>query len=132
MIKNMSRGAIIALVVALVALVAGGAYLLWPPRGGHKVVAYFTNAVGLYAGDDVEFHQSSSKATTVGGLDAWELRYQVRIDYRANIPGDNVELLVVQHTDGSRSVLMTFATIGDAETQKQVDGARAGLRVEKR
>lgn len=86
----------------------------------------------FYAGDDVEFHQSSSKATTVGGLDAWELRYQVRIDYRANIPGDNVELLVVQHTDGSRSVLMTFATIGDAETQKQVDGARAGLRVEKR
>ena len=36
MIKNMSRGAIIALVVALVALVAGGASLLWPPRGGHK------------------------------------------------------------------------------------------------
>lgn len=85
----------------------------------------------FYAGD-VEFHQSSSKAITLEGLKTWELRYQVRVDYRDNIPGDDVTLLVVQHTDGSRSVLMTFATIGDTGTQTQVDGARAGLRVEKR
>jgi hypothetical protein len=41
-------------------------------------------------------------------------------------------VLVVQHTDDSRSALLTFATIGDTETQRQVDGSRAGVRVEKR
>ena len=49
----------------------------------------------------------------------------MRISYLDNIPGDNVEVLVVQHTDGSRSGLLTFATIGDTETQRQVDGSRA-------
>ena len=54
MMKNMnSRGAILAVVAVVVALVAAGAYLLWPSHGGHKVVAHFTNAVGLYAGDEV-------------------------------------------------------------------------------
>src|SRR5262249_26253762 len=43
------RGIVAALVVALV----GGIYLLWPGRGGHKVVGYFTSAVGLYPGDSV-------------------------------------------------------------------------------
>ena len=74
----------------------------------------------------------SSKAITVDGLDAWELRYEVRIDYMDDIPGDNVNLVVVQHTDGSRSVLLTFATIGDTQTQRQVDNCRDNVRVEKR
>ena len=74
----------------------------------------------------------SSKAITLDGLSAWELRYEVRVDYLGSIPGDNVDVVVVQHTDGSRSVLMTFATIGDTETQRQVDGARGAVRVEKR
>ena len=75
---------------------------------------------------------SSSRSLTVDGLPAWEIKFQVRISYLDNIPGDNVEVLVVQHTDGSRSGLLTFATIGDTETQRQVDGSRAGVRVEKR
>lgn len=86
----------------------------------------------FYRGRDATLSVISSGATTIDGLDAWELRYQVRVDYLRNTPGDNVDLLVVQHGDGSRSVLMTFATIGDTETQRQVDGCRAGVRVEKR
>ena len=86
----------------------------------------------FYTGDQTSYSVVSSRATTVDGLDAWELRYQVRIDYLKNISGDNVDLLVVQHGDGSRSVLLTFATIGDGETQRQVDGCRTGVRAEKR
>ncbi|MDT5009118.1 MAG: phospholipid/cholesterol/gamma-HCH transport system substrate-binding protein [Mycobacterium sp.] len=43
----------IGVVVALVAALAGGIYMMWPGRAGHKVVAYFESAVGLYPGDDV-------------------------------------------------------------------------------
>ena len=42
-----------AVAVALAVLVAGAVYLVWPSRGGHKVVAHFVNAVGLYPGDEV-------------------------------------------------------------------------------
>ena len=86
----------------------------------------------FYQGDRNTFVLTSSKGLTVDGLEAWELRYQVKIGYLRNIPGDNVNVLVVQHTDGSRSVLMTFATIGDNETQRQVDACRTGVKAEKR
>lgn len=42
-------GVIAALVVALI----GGIYVAWPGKSGHKVVGYFTTAVGIYPGDDV-------------------------------------------------------------------------------
>ena len=86
----------------------------------------------FYNGEKTKLTTSSSRSLTVDGLPAWEIKFQVRISYLDNIPGDNVEVLVVQHTDGSRSGLLTFATIGDTETQRQVDGSRAGVRVEKR
>jgi Protein of unknown function (DUF2510) len=86
----------------------------------------------FYKPNETTLKMLSSKATTVDGLDAWELRYEVRVDYLDNIPGDNVNVVVVQHTDGSRSALLTFATIGDTQTQRQVDNCRDTVRVEKR
>jgi len=86
----------------------------------------------FYKPNEGTLRMLSSKATSVDGLDAWELRYEVRIDYLANIPGDNVDVVVVQHSDGSRSALLTFATIGDTETQRQVNNSRDKVRVEKR
>lgn len=86
----------------------------------------------FYRGGDATMTTDSSKATTVDGLQAWEVHYTVRIDYLGDIPGDKVNLLVVQHGDGSRSVLMTFATIGDTATQRAVDRCRTGITVEKR
>ncbi len=74
----------------------------------------------------------SSNAVKLAGLNAWELRYEVRIDYLGSIVGDNVNVIVVQHTDGSRSALLTFATIGDTETQRQLDASRNAVQVEKR
>ena len=48
-----SRWPRIALAALLVATLLVGVYLVWPSRAGHKVVGYFTSAVGLYPGDDV-------------------------------------------------------------------------------
>jgi len=86
----------------------------------------------FYMGELAERRTSSSKATTIGGLQAWELHYEVRIEYLRDIPGDNVNVVVMQHADGSRSVFMSFATIGDTQTQRQVDACRTGLKIEKR
>ena len=41
-----------------------------------------------------------------------------------------MDIVVVQIGE-VRCALLTFATIGDAETQRQVDASRASLRVEK-
>jgi len=41
------------LAALLVVTLLVGVYLVWPSRVGHKVVAYFTSAVGLYPGDEV-------------------------------------------------------------------------------
>ncbi|MFT4216513.1 MAG: DUF2510 domain-containing protein [Micropruina sp.] len=90
------------------------------------------SSIRFYRGEMGRLVPKSSKAITVGGLDAWELRFEVRIDYLGSIPGDNVDVVVVQHRDGSRSALLTFATIGDTATQRQVDATRAGVRVENR
>ena len=74
--------------------------------------------------------QVSSKAITVDGHDAWRLRLRVLVDtYGPTIPGDVVDIVVVQIGE-VRCALLTFATIGDAETQRQVDASLATLRVE--
>ena len=98
-----------------------------------QALAISEDSVGrFYELGEATLKMRSSKAITLDGLDAWELRYEVRIDYLDDIPGDNVNVVVVQHTDGSRSALLTFATIGDTQTQRQVDNCRDNVRVEKR
>lgn len=86
----------------------------------------------FYDRDRGRFVPGTSQAIRIDGLDAWELRYQVLIDYLPGISGDNLNVVVAQHPNGSRSALLTFATIGDDQTQRLVDGARSRVRVEKR
>lgn len=84
----------------------------------------------FYFPGEGRFAAGTSRAVTIDGHKGWELRYRVLVD-RPSIPGDVVNVLVVQHRTG-RSVLMTFATIGDDATQRQVDRARRGVRAERR
>ena len=50
--RRPSRGLVIALIVAMLAALAG-LYLFWPGRGTYKVVGLFSSAIGLYPGDAV-------------------------------------------------------------------------------
>jgi phospholipid/cholesterol/gamma-HCH transport system substrate-binding protein len=59
----------VALAALLVATFAVGVYVVWPSRAGHKVVGYFTSAVGLYPGDDVRI-----VGVPVGTVDSIEPR----------------------------------------------------------
>ncbi len=52
-IRDRRRGVRLALAVLLAVSLAVGAYLVWPTRGGNKIVGYFTSAVGLYPGDQI-------------------------------------------------------------------------------
>ena len=64
-----SRWLRLALAALLVAILAVGVYLVWPSRGGHKVIAAFPSAVGLYRGDDVRV-----VGVPVGKIDSIEPR----------------------------------------------------------
>jgi hypothetical protein len=73
----------------------------------------------------------TSKGTTMLGRPAWRITMEVRIsDLGPDIPGDKVEIIVIETSPGSRSALLTFATIGDTKTQSQVNAMRDTVRLE--
>jgi phospholipid/cholesterol/gamma-HCH transport system substrate-binding protein len=48
-----SRGLRYATIIALVAVLVGGVYVLSSQGNNRTVIGYFTSAVGLYPGDEV-------------------------------------------------------------------------------
>ncbi|MGX9674816.1 MCE family protein [Mycobacterium sp. HM-7] len=131
--KNMkSRGAILAVAALVVALVAAGAYLLWPSRGGHKVVAYFTNAVGLYAGDDVRV-----LGVPVGTIDSVEpqpnsVKVSMTVKDGVKIPADARAIIISPNLVAARFVQFTPAYDGGAALAggAEVPLSRTGVPVE--
>jgi phospholipid/cholesterol/gamma-HCH transport system substrate-binding protein len=112
------------LAVALAVLLAVGVYLVWPSRGGHKVVAYFPTAVGLYPGDDVRI-----VGVPVGRIDAIEPRAEdVKISMTlqdgVQLPADAQAIIIAPNLVSARFIQLTPAyTGGDA----LADGAQIGL-----
>jgi phospholipid/cholesterol/gamma-HCH transport system substrate-binding protein len=114
MIKNTlkSRSARVVLAVVVIALVAGTAYLMWPSRRGHQVVAYFTNAVGLYPGDDVRI-----VGVPVGTIDkieprATDVKVTMTVDNGVKVPADARALIISPNLVSSRFVQFTPAYSG--------------------
>jgi phospholipid/cholesterol/gamma-HCH transport system substrate-binding protein len=64
-----SRGLRTITIIALVAVLVGGAYVLSSRPSGRHIVAYFTSAVGIYPGDQVRV-----LGVPVGTIDAIEPR----------------------------------------------------------
>ena len=64
-----SRGPRTITIIALVAVLVGGAYVLSSRPSGRHIVAYFTSAVGIYPGDQVRV-----LGVPVGTIDAIEPR----------------------------------------------------------
>ncbi len=107
-----SRWLRIALAVVLVAMVAVGAYLVWPSRTGNKVVAYFTSAVGLYPGDDVRI-----VGVPVGKIDSIEprasdVKITMTVDDGVKIPQDAKALIISPNLVSSRFIQLTPAYTG--------------------
>jgi phospholipid/cholesterol/gamma-HCH transport system substrate-binding protein len=113
-------GVIAALVVALI----GGIYLLWPGRAGHKVIGYFTSAVGLYPGDDVRI-----VGVPVGRVDSIEpqanaVKITMSVNGDVKVPADAHAVIMAPNLVSARFIQLTPAYTGGPAL---ADGAGIGL-----
>lgn len=113
-----------ALVVALVALLAAGVFLVWPSRGGNQVVAYFPSAVGLYPGDDVRV-----VGVPVGTIDkieprAGDVKVTMTVDNGVRLPADARAIVIAPNLVSARFVQFTPAYTGGPEL---ANGAEIGM-----
>ncbi len=122
--RERSRWLRIALAAILVAVLAVGVYLVWPSRAGHKVVGYFTSAVGLYPGDDVRI-----VGVPVGKIDsieprAGDVKITMSIDDGVKVPADAKALIISPNLVSARFVQLAPAYTGGPAMS---DGASIGL-----
>ena len=114
----------IALAVVLAAMVVAGAYLVWPSHAGHKVVGYFTSAVGLYSGDDVRI-----VGVPVGTVDSIEpraadVKITMSIKDGVKVPADAKAVVIAPNLVAARFIQLAPAYTGGAVL---ADGAEIGL-----
>src|SRR5882724_4441218 len=119
-----SRWLRIALAALLVATLLVGVYLVWPSRAGHKVVGYFTSAVGLYPGDDVRI-----VGVPVGTVDSIEprasdVKITMTVKNGVKVPADAKALIISPNLVSARFVQLTPAYTGGGV---MADGAQIGL-----
>ncbi|MGE5698110.1 MAG: virulence factor Mce family protein [Candidatus Sericytochromatia bacterium] len=113
-------GVIAALVVVLII----GMYLVWPGRAGHKVIGYFTSAVGLYPGDDVRI-----VGVPVGSVKSIEpqagaVKVTMSVKDGVKVPAEARAVIMAPNIVSARFVQLTPAyTKGPA----MADGATIGL-----
>ncbi|AHC27422.1 MULTISPECIES: MCE family protein [Mycobacteriaceae] len=98
--------------VALVALLAVGVYLVWPNRGGQRIVAYFPTAVGLYPGDDVRV-----VGVPVGRIDsiqprANDVKITMTVQDDVRVPADARAIIIAPNLVSARFIQLTPAFTG--------------------
>lgn len=113
-------GVIAALVVVLII----GVYLVWPGRTGHKVIGYFTSAVGLYPGDDVRI-----VGVPVGSIESIEpqpqaVKVTMSVKDGVKVPADARAVIMAPNIVSAR-----FVQLSPPYTEGPVmaDGATIGL-----
>ncbi|WP_422744559.1 MCE family protein [Mycobacterium sp. WMMD1722] len=119
--KTGNRWTRVALAAVLVITLAVGIFLVWPSRGGTKLTAYFTSAVGLYPGDEVRI-----VGVPVGTIDSIEPRAQdvkitMTVDNGVKVPADAQALIISPNLVAARFIQLTPAYTGGP--QMPDDGA---------
>jgi phospholipid/cholesterol/gamma-HCH transport system substrate-binding protein len=111
-IKDRRRGMRLALAVLLAVFLAVGAYLIWPSRGGNKIVGYFTSAVGLYPGDQIRI-----VGVPVGKIDSIEPRAEdvkitMSIDHGVKVPAGARAIIMAPNLVAARFIQLAPAYTG--------------------
>lgn len=123
-VSGRNRWLRIALAAVLLGVLAVGVYQVWPSRTGPKLTAYFTNAVGLYPGDEVRI-----VGVPVGTIDSIEprpsdVKIEMTLDRGVKVPADAKALILSPNLVSARFIQLTPAyTEGDVIA----DGASIGL-----
>jgi phospholipid/cholesterol/gamma-HCH transport system substrate-binding protein len=120
-------------IVALVAVLIGGAYVLFSAGGGgRKVVAYFASAVGIYPGDQVRI-----VGVPVGKIDTIEpgpsdVKITMSVSDDVRIPKDAQAVMMSPNLVAARFIQLTPAYTGGAVLPDggSIDLARTAVPVE--
>jgi phospholipid/cholesterol/gamma-HCH transport system substrate-binding protein len=94
-VRERRRGLRLTLALLLSAVIAAGIYQVWPTHSGHKIVGYFSSAVGLYPGDQIRI-----VGVPVGEIDSIEPR---AADVKITMSVDRD----VKVPQGARAVIMS-------------------------
>ncbi|BDB45204.1 virulence factor Mce family protein [Mycobacterium kiyosense] len=128
-----SKGLRTITIVALVAALVGGAYVLFSAGGGgRKVTAYFTSAVGLYPGDQVRV-----LGVPVGKIESIEPQDKrvvivMKVSDDVKIPRDAKAVIISPNLVAARFIQLTPAYTGGAVLPEGavIDLTRTGVPVE--
>lgn len=128
-----SRGMRTVTIVALVAALVGGLYVLFSGgESGRKVVAYFTSAVGIYPGDEVRI-----LGVPVGRIDSIEprpadVKITMSVSNDVKIPRDAQALIVSPNLVAARFIQLTPVYTGGAVLPDgaSIDLSRTAIPVE--
>ena len=111
-IRERRRGLRLTLIVLLAAVLAVGAYVVWPGRGGNKIVGYFTSAVGLYPGDQVRI-----VGVPVGRIEsiqprASDVKITMSVDRDVKVPPNARAVIMSPNLVAARFIQLTPAWTG--------------------
>jgi phospholipid/cholesterol/gamma-HCH transport system substrate-binding protein len=129
-----SRGLRTVTIVALVAALVGGAYVLFAAGGGggKKITAYFTSAVGIYPGDQVRV-----LGVPVGKIVAIEprpsdVRITMKVSDDVKVPANAKALIISPNLVAARFIQLTPAYTGGAALPDDatIDLTRTAVPVE--
>lgn len=118
-----SRGLRYATIIALVAVLVGGVYVLSSQANNRKIVGYFASAVGLYPGDQVRI-----LGVPVGTIDTIEprpsdVKITMSVSTDVKVPKDAKAVIMSPNLVAARFIQLTPAYTGGPA---MADGASIG------
>lgn len=118
-----SRGLRYATIIALVAVLVGGVYVLSAQANNRKIVGHFASAVGLYPGDQVRI-----LGVPVGTIDTIEprpsdVKITMSVSKDVKVPKDAKAIIMSPNLVAARFIQLTPAYTGGPE---MADGASIG------
>jgi phospholipid/cholesterol/gamma-HCH transport system substrate-binding protein len=127
-----SRGLRYATIIALIAMVAGGVFVLSSQGNNRTVIGYFTSAVGLYPGDQVRI-----LGVPVGSIDTIEprpsdVKIVMSVSKDVKIPKDARAVIISPNLVSARFIQLTPAYTGGAALPDDgtIDLTRTAVPVE--
>ncbi|OBI46901.1 virulence factor Mce family protein [Mycobacterium sp. E796] len=127
-----SRGLRYGIIIALVAMLVGGVYVLSSQGNNRTVIGYFTSAVGLYPGDQVRI-----LGVPVGSIDTIEprpsdVKIVMSVAKDVKIPKDARAVIISPNLVSARFIQLTPAYTGGAVLPDggSIDLNRTGVPVE--